>query len=195
LPPPAARRSYEHDGRKRSVITDMLALFLVVVVLVTTAGVRDFVAGTQLLDQGAADHPAIRKDWAGGGCRTHFTGHAATLGTDLKIVQRTPGARGFTPIPKRWTVERTYGRLMLNRRLPRYDETRPHRSEPMIHLAMSDLMARRLTGESTISWRTPVKPHPSQIPGGNNERKRPLTQRQPSSGATWVRMLSSTWAL
>jgi hypothetical protein len=65
----------------------------------------------------------------------------------------------------------------------------------MIHLAMSDLMARRLTGESTISWRTPVKPHQSQIPGGNNERKRRLTQRQPSSGATWVRMLSSTWTL
>ena len=30
---------------------------------------------------------------------------------------------------------------MLNRRLARYDETRPHHSEPMIHLAMSDLMA------------------------------------------------------
>jgi transposase len=147
----------------------MLGLLPVVVVLVTAAGVRDFVAGTQLLDQRAADHPAIRKDWADGGCRTHFTGHAATLGTDLKIVQRTPGTRGFTPIPKRWTAERTYGRLMLNRRLARDAETRPHRSEPVIHLAMSDLMAHRLTGASTLSWRTPVKPHPSQIPGGNNE--------------------------
>lgn len=79
LPPPAARRGHEHDGRKRSVITDTLGLLLllVVVMLVTATGVRDFVAGTQLLDQGAADHPAIRKDWAGGGCRTHFTGHAA----------------------------------------------------------------------------------------------------------------------
>ncbi len=27
--------------------------------------------------------------------------------------------------------------------------------EAMIHLAMTDLMARRLTGESTISWREP----------------------------------------
>jgi hypothetical protein len=26
----------------------------------------------------------------------------------------------------------------------------------MIHLAMTDLMARRLTGENTISWRDPT---------------------------------------
>jgi hypothetical protein len=43
--------------------------------------------------------------------------HAATLGIDLEIAQRTPGTRGFTPIPKRWTVERTYGWLILHRRL------------------------------------------------------------------------------
>ena len=62
-------------------------------------------------------------------------------------------------------AERTYGRLMLNRRLARDAETRPHHSEPMIHLAMSDLMARRLTGESTISWRDPSKPHQTKILG------------------------------
>ena len=66
--------------------------------------------------------------------------------------QRTAGARGFTPIPKRWTVERTYGWLMLHRRLARAYETLPARSEAMIHLAMTDLMARRLTGENTFSW-------------------------------------------
>jgi hypothetical protein len=35
----------------------------------------------------------------------------------------------------------------------------------MIHLAMTDLMAHRLTGENTISWRDPAKPHQPQIPG------------------------------
>ncbi|MBP2579597.1 hypothetical protein J3A78_000075 [Streptomyces sp. PvR006] len=59
---------------------------------------------------------------------------------------RKPGTRGFTPIPKRWAVERTYGWLMLNRRLARDYET-------LIHLAMTGLMARRLTSENTISWR------------------------------------------
>ncbi|SDD85763.1 hypothetical protein SAMN05216505_112218 [Streptomyces prasinopilosus] len=54
---------------------------------------------------------------------------------------------------------------MLHRRLDRDYETLPARSEAMIHIAMADLMARRLTGESTISWRDPAKPHQPKIPG------------------------------
>ncbi len=34
---------------------------------------------------------------------------AVGRGIDREIVQRTPGPRGFIPIPKRWAVERTYG--------------------------------------------------------------------------------------
>lgn len=37
------------------------------------------------------------------------------------------------------------------------------RSEATIHLAMTDLMARRLTGEATISWRDPTSPDQSHI--------------------------------
>jgi len=134
-------------GRKRSIITDTLGLLLAV--LVTAAGVQDSTAGRTLLEQAATDHPSLRKVWVDGGYRKHFVEHAAALGIDLEIVQRTPGTRGFTPIPKRWAVERTYGWLMLHRRLVRDYETHPHRSEAMIHLAMTDLMARRLTGEAT----------------------------------------------
>ena len=57
------------------------------------------------------------------------------------------------------------GWLMLHRRLARDYETHPHRSEAMIHLAMTDLMARRLTGENTISWRDPTPAHQSRIQG------------------------------
>ncbi|WP_274565057.1 IS5 family transposase [Streptomyces spiramyceticus] len=150
-------------GRKRSIVTDTLGLLLAV--LVTAASVQDSVAGTHLLGQVAADHPTVRKVWVDGGYRQHFVEHAATLGIDLEIVQRAPGTRGFSPIPKRWAVERTYGWLMLHRRLARDYETVPARSEAMIQLAMTDLMARRLTGEATISWRDPTKPHQSRIPG------------------------------
>lgn len=150
-------------GRKRSIITDTLGLLLAV--LVTAASVQDSAAGQALLDQVAAAHPTIRKVWVDGGYRKHFVEHAATLGIDLEIVQRTPRAKGFTPIPKRWTVERTYGWLMLNRRLARDYETLPAHSEAMIHLAMADLMARRLTGESTISWRDPTSPDQARITG------------------------------
>lgn len=150
-------------GRKRSIITDTLGLLLAV--LVTAAGVQDSTAGRTLLEQAAADHPGLRKVWVDGGYRKHFVEHAATLGIDLQIVQRTPGTRGFTPIPKRWAVERTYGWLMMHRRLARDYETHPHRSEVMIHLAMTDLMARRLTGENAISWRDPTPQTKRHIPG------------------------------
>ena len=150
-------------GRKRSIVTDTLGLLLAV--LVTAASVQDSVAGTQLIDRVATTHASIRKVWVDGGYPRHFVEHAATLGIDMEIVQRTPGASGCTPIPKRWTVERTYGWLMLHRRLARDYETLPVRSEAMIYLAMTDLMARRLTGENTISWRDPTSPNQLRIPG------------------------------
>lgn len=57
------------------------------------------------------------------------------------------------------------GWLLLHRLLARDYETHPHRSEAMIHLAMTDLIARRLTGENTISWRDPISPDQIRIPG------------------------------
>ncbi len=103
--------------------------------------------------------------WVDGGYRQHLVEHAATLGIDMEITARTPGTRGFTPIPKRWAVERTYGWLMLHRRLARDYETLSARSEAMIHIAMTDLVARPLTGENTISWRDPRSCTKHQIPG------------------------------
>jgi transposase len=41
---------------------------------------------------------------------------------------------------------------MHHRRLARDYETHPHRSEAMIHLAMIDLVARRLADEATPNW-------------------------------------------
>lgn len=67
--------------------------------------------------------------------------------------KRDPGVKGFKIIPRRWTIERSIGWLMHHRRLARDDERHPHRSEAMIHLAMIDLMSRRLTGEATLNWR------------------------------------------
>jgi hypothetical protein len=49
---------------------------------------------------------------------------------------------------------RATGWFMLHRRLAHDYETLPARSEAMIHLAMTDLMVRRVTGEATISGAT-----------------------------------------
>ncbi|MFD7233332.1 transposase [Streptomyces sp. NPDC059881] len=97
--------------------------------------------------------PTVCKTWVDGGYRQHLVEHAATLGIDMHIVRRNPTTRGFTVLPRRWTVERTLGWLMQHRRLARDYEAKPHRSEAIIHLAMINLMTRRLTGESTPTWR------------------------------------------
>ncbi len=85
--------------------------------------------------------------------RTTCIEHAARLGIALEVVQRDPRSRGFAPLPRRWTIERTFGWIMMFRRLARDYETLPTRSAALIQLRMIDLMARRLTGESTPTWR------------------------------------------
>ncbi len=149
-------------GRKRSIVTDTLGFLLTA--LVTAASVQGSVGGTQLLDQVAAHHPRVRKAWVDGGYRQHLAEHAATLGIDMEITAHTPGTRGFTPIPKRWVVERTYGWLMLHCRLARDYETLTTRSEAVMHIAMTGLMARSLTRDNTISWRDPKKAAKRTIP-------------------------------
>lgn len=49
----------------------------------------------------------------------------------------------------------------------------PARSEAVIHPATDRLMARRLTGEATISWRDAVQPDEMPVTGRNIGRKRP----------------------
>lgn len=101
----------------------------------------------------AALHPTVTKAWADNGYKTKAVEHAAQLGIDLEIVQRDPTTRGFHVQPRRWGIERTLGWLMHHRRLARDHETHPHRSAAMIQLAAINLMARRLTHETTPNWR------------------------------------------
>ncbi len=138
-------------GRKRSIVTDTIGLLLMI--LVTAASVQDGAAGKQLLTAVATEHPAIRKAWTDMGYKNAVVEHGATLGIDVEIVRRDPATRGFVVQPRRWVVERTFGWLMNHRRLARDYEALPARSEAMVHVAMISLMTRRLTGESTPTWR------------------------------------------
>ena len=121
--------------------------------LVTAASVQDGTAGQLLLTRITADHPTLRKAWADMGYKNTVVERGATLGIDVEIVRRDPATRGFVIQPRRWVVERTFGWLMNHRRLARDYEALPARSEAMIHLAMINLMTRRLTGEATPTWR------------------------------------------
>ncbi len=141
-------------GRKRHIATDILGLLLVVVI--TAASIQDTNAGKDVVDMLAAHHPAVSKVWVEGGYKLRFAEHAAAAGVDVEVVAKEPGQRGFKVLPRRWVAERTLGWLMLHRRLVREDEARPEPARSMIHWAMIDNMSRRLTEESTPTWRRPA---------------------------------------
>ena len=58
--------------------------------------------------------------------------------------QRLMPPRGFTVLPRRWVVERTFSWLSQNRRMSKDYERLPESSEAFIYVAMSRLMVRRL---------------------------------------------------
>jgi transposase len=138
-------------GRKRHIATDVLGLLLVV--LVTAASVHDTAGGRHVVDQLATGRPDVATVWVDAGYKQSVIDQGAVHGIDVVVVTKDPDQRGFKPQPKRWAIERTLGWLMLHRRLARDYETDPARSRTMILWAMIDNMSRRLTGESTSTWR------------------------------------------
>jgi len=96
----------------------------------------------------------LRKGWVDGGCRKHVVEHTAALGIDLQIVQRTPAAREFTPIPRRWALSggqwtEPMGRFILHRRPGmRRDSSAPLRSrDPLRH----DRQQEKSTAQTQVS--------------------------------------------
>lgn len=138
-------------GRKRGVITDALGLILAVTV--TAASLSDNTIGIRLLDQAKNSYPAISKAWVDTGFKNAAVEHGAAIGIDVEVVPRKSQTRGFHVLKRRWVVERTLGWLMLHRRLARDYETLDSSSEAMIHIASIDNLARRITGETTQTWR------------------------------------------
>jgi transposase len=138
-------------GRKQNIATDTLGLLLALVI--SAASVQDTNGGKAVVDQLAAAHPSVTAGWVDGGYKNGFLEHAAAAGIAFEVVTKQDGQKGFTPLPRRWAVERTFGWLVLHRRLVRDYETLPERSATMIYWAMIDNMSRRLTGESTPTWR------------------------------------------
>ncbi len=117
------------------------------------ASVHDNRAGTVLLDRVVAQTATVSKVLVDQGFKSTVVAHGAMLGIDVEIVERNPADRAFVPQAKRWVAERTYGILMLHRSLVRDYEGRPASSESRVYWAMTDVIARRLTGTSTPSWR------------------------------------------
>lgn len=139
-------------GRKRHIVTDTLGLLLIV--MVTAASVQDTTGGRELMYKLAERYNSVLKAWVDSGYKKSVVEAGAARGIDVEVVSKQPGQKGFQPLPKRWAVERTFGWLMLHRRLVRDYEKLPDRSVSMIHWAMIENMSRRVTDETTPTWRT-----------------------------------------
>ena len=138
-------------GRKRHIAVDTLGLLLALVI--TAASVQDTNGGKDAVTGLAAACPSVTAGRVDGGYQNKFLEHAADQGISFEVVSRPEGQKGFAVLPRRRVAERTSGWLVLHRRLVRDYETLPERSAAMIHWALIDNMSRRLTGESTQTWR------------------------------------------
>ncbi|MFJ5218229.1 IS5 family transposase, partial [Streptomyces sp. NPDC088354] len=144
---PAASRGFDGgkriNGRKRHIVVDTLGLLLVV--MVTAASVTDREAAGGLLARLRERHWRIARVWADGGYTGQLVDVVRTLWRiALTVVKRTDDTRGYTVLPKRWLVERTFAWLMRSRRLARDYESRTDSAEAMIHWSMSMVMSCRL---------------------------------------------------
>ncbi|MFB7337074.1 IS5 family transposase [Streptomyces adustus] len=138
-------------GRKCGILTDTIGLILALTV--TAAGLSENALGIRLLDQAKGTYPTISKSWVGTGFKNAVVEHGATLGIDVEVISRNPETRGFQVVKRRWVVERSIGWIMMHRRLARDYETLTASSEAMIHIAPIDNLARRITDETTPTWR------------------------------------------
>lgn len=131
------------NGRKRHIAVDTCGLLLVV--LVTGAGVQDRDAARLLLRALRACFPSISKLWADGGYSGQLVAWAAaTLRLTVEIVRKLAGQVGFKVLPRRWVVERTFSWINRCRRTVRDYERLPAHHAAMVQWAMIIIMTRRL---------------------------------------------------
>jgi transposase len=123
-------------------------LGLLIAVLMTSAGLDDGVAAPLLLGDvqahafprlvtilaDAKDHHHALEAW--------MAAHRA--GGPLEVQTRPEGAKGFTPLEKRWVVERTNAWNGRPRRKSKDDERKVESSPAMIQISNINLMINRL---------------------------------------------------
>jgi putative transposase len=138
-------------GRKRHLLVDTLGLL--VAVLVTGAGIDDGVAAPQLLGQiTPAEFPRLTTIF--GDNKYHNYNLEAWLAKDrstwhVEVKMRPEGSQGFTPLKKRWVVERTNAWNGRCRRHSKDYERKAESSTAMIQISNVHLMLRRLAPADT----------------------------------------------
>jgi putative transposase len=130
-------------GRKRHVAVDTDGRLLMV--NLTEADVQDAAGAEAIVKAIRRRWPWLRHLFADGAYdRGKLMSAAAYRDFTLEVVRKLTGQQGFVPLPRRWVVERTFGWMILWRRLVRDYERRCDVSEAMIHLSMGALLSQRL---------------------------------------------------
>lgn len=116
--------------------------------VVHSAGIQDY-EGAKLLFrrcQEQHDYPRLSHIWADGGYRGARLAEVARqeMGCGLQIVERPKDQKGFSVLPRRWVVERTFAWLGRYRRLVKDYDLLPSTTEACIYIAMTHLMLKRL---------------------------------------------------
>ena len=115
-------------------------------VQVQSASVQDPVGAGPVLAEAKARAPDLQLVWGDGRYQGPLVAKAAqALGLRVAVVSKPPGTKGFTVLPRRWVVERTFAWLGKYRRVAGRDyETNPRNSKAWIKVCLSNLMLRRL---------------------------------------------------
>jgi putative transposase len=118
---------------------------LVLAVVVHAANIQDRDGAKLLFQRVKGCFPRMQLIWADGGDAGKLVDWLADFFQwTLEIVKRCDDKLGFHVLPRRWVVERTFGWLGRYRRLSKDYEYLTDTSEAMIHIAMIQLMLRRL---------------------------------------------------
>jgi putative transposase len=134
------------NGRKRHVGVATIGLLLVV--LITSAALDDGVAAINLLARlSAKDFPRLPVIFGDSKYQNHALQAWLTEqrpGWRIEVKKRPEGSAGFTPLPKRWVVERTNAWNGRARRNSKDYERKPESSAARIQLSHLQLMLQRL---------------------------------------------------
>src|SRR5215203_3963863 len=123
------------SGRKRHILVDTLGLLLGVIV--TPASCPEREGAQQVLSQVAGWYTRLRKLWVDGGYTGENFAHWVTEHwpkLEVEVVKRSDDVTGFSVLPKRWIVERTFAWLMQHRRLVRDYERTQSSAEAWVQL-------------------------------------------------------------